>query len=162
MEDVRIVFTASATTFGKLIRRITRSSVSHVFLEIPIWGRRFALESTITGVRIIPAEKARKHVVAEYRIKIDTKPALLKVVNLLGSPYDWAGTFLLGLWIIIKDWFKIKSKRPWFSTKTTKCSELIAIYLTFCGIKIWQTALDFVTPDDILKFVTVDDRFEKA
>ena len=47
MHDVRIIFTASKTPLGVLIRKITKSDVSHAMIEVPIWGKRMIMEATL-------------------------------------------------------------------------------------------------------------------
>jgi len=79
--DVRIVFTASKTWFGKLIRWVTRSKVSHVFVEFPVWNRRMAGEATIGGTRMVLAKKARHDIVAEFKIHADTQPGLIELTK---------------------------------------------------------------------------------
>lgn len=149
MEDVRIVFTASRTWFGRAIRWITRSKVSHVFIEIPIWGERFAVESTVSGVRIVPAHKARHNIESEFQCDFPTKTGLLRVAEALGSPYDWAGTFFLGVLIIIGRWFKLKWKKLYWNTKSLKCSELVADFLRAAGTIRADVNTEIITPDDV-------------
>lgn len=151
MKDVRVVFTASQTWFGKLIRKVTRSKVSHVYIEIPIWGSRFAVEATVSGVRIVPAEKAWHSVVYVYKCLFDTRDGLKAVAAELGSPYDWVGTFFLGLLIIIGRWFKLKWKALRWRTKALKCSELVALFFTRSGLMDKELVrAEIVTPDMLL------------
>lgn len=150
--DVRIVFTASKTWFGKLIRWVTRSKVSHVFIEFPVWDRRMAGEATIGGTRMVLSEKARHNVVAEFKIHADTQPGLIELAKHLGSAYDYAGLFVI-LWAKTLELFKRKMKAPRWSTKSQKCSELIANVLDHIYLQNstgWP--VEIVTPEDVLNF----------
>jgi len=161
-EDVRIVFTASRTWFGKLIRKITKSKVSHVFVEIPVWGQRFAVESTVSGTRIVPAHKARHYIHSEFQCSFPVRPGLLAIGEKLGSPYDWAGTFFLGILIIVGQWFKMKWKKLCWNTKSLKCSELVAFFLQSVGVIRKEANIEITTPDDLLLLCTsLENRFRK-
>lgn len=136
--SVKVVFTASRSWFGRIIRWATRSHVSHVFLVIPIWDREFAIEASITGVRIVTLERAWHAVESVWCVQhiedAKLRAALTKITQQLGSPYDWAGTFLLGLLNIIGNWLKLRWQRLCFwRTKALKCSELVAFYFWELG-----------------------------
>ena len=59
----KILFTASPQILSKLIRWFIDSPVSHVFIEFDL-GTDFtwALEATVGGVRIVPANRAKHNI----------------------------------------------------------------------------------------------------
>jgi hypothetical protein len=126
--DVRLVFTASKTFFGRLIRWLTGGKVSHVFLEYDssLWGGRWVAEATVGGVRKVSSARARHNVVWEYRAKQDTRVACYSIAKYFGNAYDYAGIFVFAWLIIAWKWLKLKVRRPHRSTKSQVCSELIA------------------------------------
>jgi hypothetical protein len=151
--DVRIVFTASKTWFGKLVRWITRSKVSHVFIEFPVWDRRMVGESTVGGTRMVLAEKARHDVVAEFRIYADAEPGLIELAKRLGSAYDYGGLFVILWFKMLWQLFRHRTRSPRWSSKAQKCSELIANVLDAMKLQKpsgWSTEL--VTPKDVMKY----------
>jgi hypothetical protein len=134
--DVRIVFTATKTWFGRLIRWLTGGKVSHVFLEYDssLWGGRWVAEATVGGVRKVPAYKVRHNIVYEYRVKLDSRVPCRAIARYFGNAYDYAGIFIFGWFIIAWKWFKLKVRRPYRSTKSQVCSELIARWVIAYGV----------------------------
>src|SRR5512136_2544156 len=85
--DIRLVFTASKTFFGKLIRWLTKGKVSHVFLEYDssLWGGRWVAEATVGRVRKVPSYKARHNVVFEYRAVKDVRVPCNSIAKYFGN-----------------------------------------------------------------------------
>lgn len=169
--EVRIVFTASNSWFGKIIRWVTHSKVSHVFIEFPVWDRRMVGEATVGGTRMVLAEKSRHNIIAEYTCLFETKPGLLGIASLLGTKYDYAGTLVIAWWEMLKDWFHTKLREPRWSSKSLKCSELVFIFLEECRSlpSEQRYARELVTPQNLLEscakettlFRRVDDEVTK-
>jgi len=151
--NVRVVFTASTSWFGRMIRRITGSTVSHVFIEIPVWGGRFAVEATVGGTRVVPAHKSRHGVVADYTCLFPINQGLHRLVERLGTPYDWSGTFVLGLLLIWWRWLNTKVRRITWSTRAIKCSELAWYFLDDCELGVSKrVGKELASPEDILEY----------
>lgn len=151
MDDVRIVFTASQSWFGKLTRWVTKSTVSHVFVQFPVWGQDYAVEATVGGTRLVLAGKARHCVVAEYAVDAETKPALLTLMKFLGTEYDYTGVMVLAWFNIAWRWLRLKLSRPTWASEALKCSELLVHFLreidAYALPEEWVTEL--VTPEDV-------------
>ena len=164
MDDVRIIFTASKTPLGKLIRKITKSPVSHVMIEIPVWGRRMIAEATLGGTRLVPSYKSRHHVVKEYTCKFDVKGGLFEISDHLGSHYDYAGLIVIAWTKLTWKWFKSKLKTFKWENKSIKCSELVAMFLRANNIDgSSELNIELTTPDDILNFCDKNKRiFEEV
>ncbi len=156
MNDVRIVFTASQSWFGRMIRWFTKSKVSHVFIEFPVWDRRMAIEATVGGTRMVLAHKVRHDVVAEYRLNVDTKSALIKLMPYLGTPYDYSGLLLLAWAKIAADWAKAKYRQPFYGTKAAKCSELVAVFVNELGLLRENWVFEFISPGDLLLYAEMN------
>lgn len=154
---ISIVFTASENLLARLVRWITRSTVSHVMIEYPsaMWGGKWVAESSVTGVRKVPAEKAKKHVMAEFRCKFRSNEGLQKISKYFGQFYDVGGLFVVGWYVIIWRWFKRKVKKPLNNTDGQFCSELVARF--FMSQKLPNTEKwdpELITPADLLKYCT--------
>lgn len=134
--DVRLVFTASKTWFGRLIRWLTGGKASHVFLEYDstLWGGRWVAEATVGGVRKVPAYKARHNIVYEYQVKQDPRVACESIAKFFGNAYDYAGLFIFGWFIIAWKWLKLKVRRPHRNSKSQLCAELIARWMIAYGV----------------------------
>lgn len=161
--EVKIVFTASRTLFGRMIRWVTRSSVSHVFLVIPIWEREFAVEATVGGTRVVPVERTWHNVESVWLIQnvpeTTLRAGLLKIVSLLGDVYDWMGSFFLGVMLMLRNWFRVQWRTLRWRTKALKCSELVAVYLNSIGLTNYVA--EQIVPDDIRRFVENCNNFRK-
>lgn len=158
MDDVRIVFTASKTPLGKLIRRITKSPVSHVMIEIPVWGRRMIVEATLGGTRLVPACRSRHHVVKEYMCNFEVKDGLFEIAEHLGDRYDYVGLLVIAWVKLTWSWFKCK-KFKW-QNKSIKCSELVTMFLCASDVEgACDLNVELTTPDDLLDFCEKNKNF---
>lgn len=129
--DVRIIFTASNTLFGRLIRKLTGGTVSHAMLEYDssLWGGRWIAEATVSGVRKVLSHKSRHNVICEYKFKSDPKKGCRAIAEYFGSAYDFAGIFWFAWFIIAWRWLKLKVRRPASTSKAQVCSELMARFV---------------------------------
>ena len=159
-KDIRIVFTASPKLSSRIIRYVTRSHVSHVFIEYPseLWGGRWVAEATReNGVRKVVAKKARHEVCAEFYCKFETQDGLMSVSRYLGEKYDYFGVGLFGLVIYIKRWFSAKLKHPLRSSKSQFCSEFVARFYQgahLAGAEGWDA--DRSSPERLYRFCEKD------
>jgi len=133
---VLLVFTASSHPISRAIRWLTRSPVSHVFIEYESegWGGRWAAEATTTGVRKVQAQVARKSVYAEIECLFDPRPGYEAVGALVGKRYDYFGVALLGLVVAAWRWFRVKLRVPHRSALSQFCSEFAARWLMGCKV----------------------------
>jgi hypothetical protein len=160
MDDVRIVFTASKTPLGKLIRRITKSPVSHVMIEIPVWGRRMIVESTLGGTRSVPSYRSRHHVVKEYICNFEVKDGLFEIAEHFGDHYDYTGLLVIAWVKLTWVWFKYKFKKFKWRNKAIKCSELVAMFLCASNVEgACDLNVELTTPDDLLDFCEKNKKF---
>jgi len=154
---IKIVFTASDTWIGRLIRCLTRGKVSHVMIQYPsdLWGGEWIAEATATGVRKIPADRARHHVMAEFQCSFDPGPALKKISAHVGSSYDYAGVFVLAWAIVSWRLFRRKVRRPLNNTKGQFCSEFVSRFFRAAdlpGTERWNPERS--SPQRLLQYCT--------
>lgn len=160
--DLRLVFTASKTLFGRLIRWFTRGKVSHVFLEYDssLWGGRWVAEATIGGVRKVPSYKARHNVIFEYRATKAGNAACNSIAKYFGNAYDYINILIFAWFIIAWRWLKLKIRRPHRSTKAQVCSELVARWVIAYGVpgvSGWNP--EYVTPQMIADVCAANSEF---
>jgi hypothetical protein len=132
----KIVFTATNTLLGRLIRWVTRSKVSHVFIEYPSqkWGGQWALESGAVGVRKVPAERARHDIVFEFEcVKIPDR-AFKQIGQYVGTRYDVGGLFVFAWAKIVWRWSGRKIRKPLNNTHGQFCSELVSRFFKAANI----------------------------
>jgi len=160
IRDVRIVFTAPTKLSSRIVQYVTRSHVSHVYIEYPsdLWGGRWAAEATReNGVRKVVARKARHDVCAEFYCKFDTQAGLAAVSKYLGEDYDYFGVGFFGLVIYVKRWFSAKLKHPLRSSKSQFCSEFVARFFKgshLAGAEGWDPELS--SPERLYRFCEKD------
>lgn len=154
LKVIKIVFTQSPKLFSRLIRWVTDSPVSHVFLEFSVWGQDCVIESTVGGTRIVLAEKAKHDVLNEFTLLDVPEDTITNLMPYLGGHYDYKGMWILGWFYILKRWFNIKKRSFSYNTEATKCSELVAIYLKslnkYTEVGGWEP--EYITPLDIYNF----------
>ena len=153
---IRIVFTASDTLMGRLIRWVTNGRVSHVFFQHPsvTWGGEWATEATWPMVLQRPAEKSRHNIVKEFECRFDIEDCFKANRREIGRWYAFEGLAIFGLWLIIWRVFKQKIRHPFHSPKGDFCSELAA--KVFRASKVLPDIStfdpDYTDPESVLKY----------
>jgi len=134
---VRIVYTASDTLFGRAIRWLTNSKVSHVMIQYTsdLWGGEWVAEATLPKVCKLPAERARHNVVEEFECLFDAQPAFHAIRGEIGRWYDFRLLFGFGLILLLWKFLKIKVRRPLGNTKGDVCSEFVAKFYKAAKLK---------------------------
>lgn len=152
---VKLVFTASHTIGGKIIRWLTQSRVSHVMIqyESDLWGGEWVAEAMVKGVMKRPAEKARHHVVSEYYCNFDPKPGFRAIRKYFGDWFDFEGILVAGWIILIWRIFKRKIRVPFRTARNQFCSELVARFLE-ASSELPLQSWNFITvsPEEIEEF----------
>lgn len=117
-----------------------------------MWGGEWAVEAWATGVRAVPAWRARLNhrVVAVYECKFETAGALREVGKLVGQPYDFAGLIRLG-WVLFWRWLGVSVRKPLGSTRGQFCTEVIARFIMAAKLpeaQNWDP--EALTPKDLV------------
>jgi hypothetical protein len=153
MDDVHIVFTATPTPLGALIRKITKSPVSHVMIEVSVWGKKMVAEATFHGTRFVPSKKFKRNVIREYLCKFDSTKGLSEIAGHFGTPYDFTGLFVIAWVKLLWAWFKYRFKKFKWKNKSIKCSELGVMFLKANELEgVSDFNLELTTQDDLLVF----------
>lgn len=153
MDDVHIVFTATPTPLGALIRKITKSPVSHVMIEVSVWNKKMIAEATFHGTRFVPSKKFKRNVIREYKCKFNTDSGLSEIAGYFGTSYDFTGLFVIAWVKLLWSWFKYRFKNFKWRNKSIKCSELGVIFLNASNLDGFENFnLELTTPDDLLVF----------
>ena len=153
---VRLVFTASNTWMGHIIRWLSKGRASHVFIQHPsaTWGGDWATEATWPMVLQRPAEHSRHNIVKEFFCEFNASLALQKIRNEVGKWYSFDGLFALGFWLLVWRVFHRKARHPFHSVRGDLCSELVAKMLR-AATEVPDTGKfdpDYTTPEMLLAF----------
>jgi len=148
----------STTNFivSRIIRRLTKSEVSHTFFAYLAFGRLWVLEAGFLGICIVPLDKFAKknQIILLVPVKELNTEDLSSAMDRLGDAYDFGGLFG-GIFPIIGHWLKRKWKNPWDNTKAMFCSELIVTTLQDAKFKGMEefVAAD-TTPQELKDYFT--------
>ena len=152
---VRIVFTASNTTMGKMIRWVTNGKCSHTFIQLPLppFHGDFAIQAAFPKVEIVPISRARYNIVGEYACGFECDKGFEEIQYLIGEWYDFRGLALFGSIKVLWKLFKKKVKAPWQNAKAQFCSELVARFFMECKLPNTRDWIpERITPEDLRKY----------
>ena len=149
--DVRLVFIRTDGVLARITRWVTRSPANHMYLEIPVWGRRMVCEASVDGeVRIVPNVPKGSRLIVSYRCHFDTTPGIYALMELLGRPYDYWGGVGIAIVRLAWRWFRLKLKHWRWSTSAIKCSELAVMFLQASQIRTGGLDMELSAPADVL------------
>ena len=154
---MRILFAKSGSPLSILIRAITREPVSHCAIQIG----DFVVHSNLLGVHIEGAKHFRTAVTVLYEVETNHPDAvaMLLLAKMLdqyeGSLYDFGGFAFLGVWLILKRWFKlpIPQVNLWREPGHYLCTEFVTAVIN-------QKPDGMVTPYQL--YLTIKDRWRKS
>jgi hypothetical protein len=147
---VHVGFSTTVGWFSRMVRRFTRSRVSHciVVYRSEVFAQEMVLEASGNGFRMISWrrwDRANK-LVALYRLNLpqdDLRSALQRLADRLGDSYD---TFSL-FGFAVRRWLRLK-RVPFNSKAKLVCSEALALFLHWCGLPIQN--IGAMTPQSLL------------
>lgn len=133
---VLIGFSTSQHLLSRVIRRVTGSTVSHVWLlyRDPVFRIPVVLQAGLIGLAPMPADRfwRENEVVCVKLPVVDLTPGLERAGLLLGARYDFPGLFGAALPFIGR-WFKMKWRNPFRGAQALFCSEVVALVLKWSG-----------------------------
>ena len=146
-----IVLSTTNHFMSRLIRKISRSTVSHASICIEVEGVPFIVEATTGGVRLIPRKTWERHavVIREYDY-LFSKDAIRFVLEEVHKKYDYLGLVGFVPVVLAWRWFRKKIKNPLSSSIAVVCSEFVARALNF-GNKDFDLDPENTTPSMLLR-----------
>ena len=155
---MKIGFSTSNSLVSKIIRKITKSKVSHTYIKCQVEKYDVVLHANQNGVEFDKyTDFDRKFdIVAEYDLKLTAEQEdafMLYAVRQLDRPYDFLGVAGF-LWVLVNRSFNRKVKNPFSNRSAYYCSELIISSLQaaqFVGSEVFDK--DITTPEDLLVFL---------
>ena len=155
-----IVFGTNNKFRSKLIRWVTKSAWSHVWIEYPsgIWGGTWAAHSSYNGVVKLPVENVRRTYPAYkvYRCNYNLEKGLQKAREYIGAKYDY-GVIWNGLLLVLlrltgwKFLWKIAAR----NANKFSCSEFVSSILK--ASNLYSGDPELTTPGDLELFCRESD-----
>lgn len=146
---VSICFSSTNTFISRLIRRLTHSDVSHVYLKIydQTFATDFVVHSDWDGVQIGLLEKFEIDNFTVEKFEIDDPrldDAVKKNLWHLGKSYDYKKLFNWAKVIIFKRWLVRKMKEPSKTPKRIICVDFVLFMLN--DAEITRLPIGHLTP----------------
>ncbi len=164
LEPCRIGFSTTDALLSRIIRRMTRSKVSHAFLVYRDvdFDREMVMEAVGAGFRIVPLDKFMQHncVVDVVTPRYPIDEGLKAAVDWLGESYDTkglVGMFFLVLFRSLRR--RARRLRNLFASRTALfCSEAVARACRACRYPGFELDPETTTPQDLYRFFEAEKR----
>lgn len=164
---MNIGFSTTSSLLSTLVRKLTRSKISHTYIKFLVAGENIVLHATQHGVNTDYYNNfvKKNRIYAEFKlnVSIDAQNKMLSyAIRQTDKPYDFIS--LVGfLWVIINKSFGRKTKNPFSSAGAYFCSELLV--QTLKAGKFPNTDnlnSDNISPEDFLEFISNHKLAEKV
>jgi hypothetical protein len=144
---LQLVFTSSEALISRLIRKITKSEVSHVALRLSLEEVIVFLHADVGGVQVSPEDQFYRGRTLRYAFAFKEPVSPKQAVEYIGDRYDYSG-LVWNLFRIAGKWLGYSWKRPLQSPHSVVCSEFIARLAlpSFVGLDPESTS-----PQDLLE-----------
>jgi hypothetical protein len=154
--NVRIGFSTSDAWYSGIIRRFTRSPVSHTFLLVEVAGHSIVLEEGPDGFRARTIENFTRgnRIVTLITPLHPVERGVEEAITWLGQRYDYFGVLGMAA-VLVYRWFGKKRRNPLASSRSMFCSEANTRILQVSGYP-GADKLDpeSTSPADLLEFLT--------
>ncbi len=164
IEPTRIGFSTTDALLSRLVRRLTRSEVSHAFLVYRDvdFDRVMVMEAVGAGFRIVPLDKFAQHnrivEIVAPRHAIDE--GLEAAVDWLGESYDAKGLVGMGLLLLFRGLRRgtRRLRNVIASPRALFCSEAVARACRACAYPGFDRDPETTTPQDLYAFFKAEAR----
>ncbi len=164
IEPARIGFSTTDALLSRLIRRLTRSSVSHAWLVYRDvdFDREMVMEAVGAGFRIVPLDKFAQHnrIVEIVTPRHPIDEGLKAAVDWLGEGYDAKGLVGMALLLLLRA-FRRRTRRARnliASPRALFCSEAVARACRACAYPGFERDPETTSPQDLYAFFQAERR----
>ncbi len=164
IEPTRIGFSTTDALLSRLIRRLTRSEVSHAFLVYRDvdFDRVMVMEAVGAGFRVVPFDKFEQHnrIVEIVTPRHPIDEGLKAAVDWLGEAYDTSGLIGMGLLLLFRG-LRRRTRRLRnliASPRALFCSEAVARACRACAYPGFDREPETTTPQDLYAFFQAEAR----
>lgn len=143
---------------SRLIRWLTRSQVSHVWISFPAAGTRLVIQADTRGVHVDSWDNwaPQQKIVARFRLLDGSDRwagwrggiATRALFGLLHRSYDWRGALGVG-WVLLGRCLGARWRNP-LASSAYFCSELGAEWLRIAGVMV-PLDPETATPEDVMR-----------
>jgi hypothetical protein len=155
---MKIGFSTSNSVVSKIIRKLTKSKVSHTYIKCQVERYDVVLHANQHGVEFDKYNDFDRkfEIVAEYDLKLTAEQEdafMAYAIRQLDRSYDFLGVAGF-MWVLLNRSFGRKVKNPFSNKSAYYCSELIICSLQaaqFVGSELFDK--DLVTPEELLVFL---------
>lgn len=164
-ERIYVVCAASDNLVGRLIRKLTRSSVNHTFLlyESRMWGGWWAAQIGPDGVKKLPAGPVmQKYYLTEcYEYAGNLGPGLTACRAMVGQRYDYWGVLGYLLRLVAKRVVDRDIRNPWNVQNEEFCSEFVAHVLKAARVDHFRDCDPAsLSPGEVRGYLCVNPNFQ--
>jgi hypothetical protein len=158
LEPTRIGFSTTDALLSRLIRRLTRSTVSHAFLVYRDvdFEREMVMEAVGAGFRIVPLDKFAKHnrIVAIVKPRHPIDEGLKAAVDWLGEGYDAPGLVGMAVLLVLRALRrrKLRVRNLLARRSALFCSEAVARACRASRYPGFDRDPETTTPQDLFAF----------
>lgn len=148
---IKLCFGRSKGLRSWLIRWSTAGSWSHVWFELELFDRVWALHSGADGVQIVSALKVREGYDEHKWLELDipVSAVIISSHDFLGAGYDY-GVIPNALLLVLRRWTGVVWFDPRRDPSRFSCSELACSILQRIGIpEMRGLTPEFVTPGNL-------------
>lgn len=161
ISNIRVGFSTTDSLLSRLIRKLTKQSVSHNFFVVTMFGVDMVVEASFFGLRATPLVRvqANKHEqIIILTPQYDLTAGFTRLLYHLGEAYDFNG--LLGMaWVMLGRWFGKKWRNPVRSVSEMFCSEAIARAMVWSNYPGYvDVDPNSVAPGDLLLFFKEEEK----
>lgn len=159
-----VCFGTNEKLHSRLIRFITKSEWSHVWIEYPseVWGGVWAAHSSEEGVVKVPAERVHKAYPKHmfYSCDIDLSGGFFWARNRISAKYDYGVIWNAILYFLYSFLFAdFLRKLVYRNASRFTCSEFVGNILKYAGV-FPDIDPELMTPGDIERFVRKSGKFQ--
>jgi hypothetical protein len=161
IEPVRVGFSTTNALLSRLVRRLSRSKVSHAFLVYRDvdFEREMVMEAVGAGFRIVPLEKFAKHntLVRIFTPRHPLDEGLKAAVDWLGEGYDAPGLIGMGLLLLARLLrLRVRTRNLLARSRSLFCSEAVALACRASRYPGFSFEPETTTPEDLFAFFSAE------
>jgi hypothetical protein len=162
LEPTRVGFSTTDALLSRLVRRLSRSRVSHAFLVYRDvdFDREMVMEAVGAGFRLLPLDKFARHnsIVRIFTPRHSLDEGLKAAVDWLGEGYDAPGLLGMGLLLVARSLrIRVKSRNFLARSSSLFCSEAVALACRTARYPGFRFEPETTTPEDLFAFFAAEE-----
>ncbi len=152
--DVIVGFSTTNLLISKIIRKLTRSNVSHSWISYydKTLNQRMVMQAELFGFEVIPFDRwIRKNTFVRAFVVENNNNALAQIASFIGEEYDVKSILRLA----IKKIFGKVWRKPYKNPLKLMCSEAVLRFLQFTG-EFPELDPEEIEPGELMRLLEED------